>query len=41
MPVRRRLAQRMTAAIQPTARVIDDTAFPKFGRWSVRFSRGP
>jgi SRSO17 transposase len=35
VPVRRRLAQRMTAAIQPTAWVIDDTAFPKFGRWSV------
>lgn len=34
-PVRRRLAQRMTTAIQPTAWVIDDTAFPKFGRWSV------
>src|SRR5262245_57726443 len=31
-PVRRRLAQRMTAAIQPAAWVIDDTAFPKFGR---------
>jgi SRSO17 transposase len=35
VPVRRRLAQRMTAAIQPVAWVIDDTAFPKFGRWSV------
>jgi SRSO17 transposase len=33
--VRHRLAQRMTAAIPPTAWVIDDTAFPKFGRWSV------
>jgi SRSO17 transposase len=33
--VRRRLAQRMTTAIQPAAWVIDDTAFPKFGRWSV------
>jgi SRSO17 transposase len=33
--VRRRLAQRMTAAIQPAAWVIDDTAFPKFGRYSV------
>src|SRR6266540_1749304 len=33
--VRRRLAQRMTAAIQPQAWVIDDTGFPKFGRWSV------
>jgi SRSO17 transposase len=35
VPVRRRLAQRMTAAIQPAAWVIDDTAFPKFGRYSV------
>ncbi len=34
-PVRRRLAQRMTAAIAPAAWVIDDTAFPKFGRHSV------
>jgi SRSO17 transposase len=33
--VRRRLAQRMTTAIQPAAWVIDDTAFPKFGRHSV------
>jgi SRSO17 transposase len=33
--VRRRLAQRMTAAIGPQAWVIDDTGFPKFGRWSV------
>jgi SRSO17 transposase len=35
VPVRQRLAQRMTAAIQPAAWVIDDTGFPKFGRWSV------
>ncbi len=35
VPVRRRLAERMTAAIQPAAWVIDDTAFPKFGRHSV------
>jgi SRSO17 transposase len=34
-PVRRRLAERMITAIQPTAWVIDDTAFPKFGRHSV------
>jgi SRSO17 transposase len=34
-PVRRRLAERMTAAIQPDAWVVDDTAFPKFGRHSV------
>ncbi len=33
--VRRRLAQRMTTAIQPAAWVIDDTGFPKFGRHSV------
>jgi SRSO17 transposase len=33
--VRRRLAQRMTTALVPDAWVIDDTAFPKFGRWSV------
>ncbi len=33
--VRRRLAERMTAAIQPAAWVIDDTGFPKFGRYSV------
>jgi SRSO17 transposase len=35
LPVRRRLAERMTAAIQPAAWVIDDTGFPKFGRYSV------
>jgi SRSO17 transposase len=35
IPVRRRLAERMTAAIQPAAWVIDDTGFPKFGRHSV------
>jgi SRSO17 transposase len=35
VPVRRRLAERMTAAIQPQAWVIDDTGFPKFGRHSV------
>jgi SRSO17 transposase len=34
-PVRRRLAERMTTAIQPAAWVIDDTGFPKFGRYSV------
>jgi SRSO17 transposase len=33
--VRRRLAQRMTTAIAPAAWVIDDTGFPKFGRYSV------
>jgi SRSO17 transposase len=35
VPVRQRLAQRMTAAIGPAAWVVDDTAFPKFGRHSV------
>jgi SRSO17 transposase len=35
VPVRRRLAERMTAAIRPDAWVIDDTAFPKYGRHSV------
>src|SRR6266568_5755707 len=35
VPVRHRLAERMTAAIRPAAWVIDDTAFPKFGRHSV------
>ncbi len=35
VPVRRRLAQRMTTALAPDAWVIDDTAFPKFGRHSV------
>jgi SRSO17 transposase len=35
VPVRRRLAQRMTTAIAPAAWVIDDTGFPKFGRHSV------
>jgi SRSO17 transposase len=34
-PVRRRLAQRMTTAIRPAAWVVDDTAFPKYGRHSV------
>jgi SRSO17 transposase len=35
VPVRRRLAQRMTTALAPDAWVIDDTGFPKFGRHSV------
>jgi len=35
VPVRQRLALRMTAAIGPQAWVIDDTAFPKYGRHSV------
>jgi SRSO17 transposase len=37
--VRRRLAERMTAAIGPQAWVIDDTGFPKFGRYSVGVAR--
>jgi SRSO17 transposase len=37
--VRRRLAERMTAAIGPQAWVIDDTGFPKFGRSSVGVAR--
>jgi SRSO17 transposase len=35
VPVRQRLAERMTAAIAQAAWVVDDTAFPKFGRHSV------
>jgi SRSO17 transposase len=35
VPVRRRLAERMTTALAPDAWVIDDTGFPKFGRHSV------
>ena len=34
MPVRRRLARRMTAELEPQGWVIDDTALPKDGRWS-------
>jgi SRSO17 transposase len=34
MPVRRRLARRMTAEIKPEGWVIDDTALPKDGRFS-------
>jgi SRSO17 transposase len=33
-PVRRRLARRMTAEIEPEGWVIDDTGLPKDGRWS-------
>lgn len=33
-PVRRRLARRMTAEIEPVGWVIDDTGLPKDGRWS-------
>jgi SRSO17 transposase len=38
-PVRRRLAVRMTAEIDPVAWVIDDTGFPKQGRMSVGVAR--
>jgi len=34
VPVRRRLARRMTAEIEPEGWVIDDTALPKDGRFS-------
>jgi SRSO17 transposase len=34
VPVRRRLAWRMTAEIEPEGWVIDDTGLPKDGRWS-------
>jgi SRSO17 transposase len=37
--VRRRLAQRLSAEIDPEAWVIDDTGFPKFGRNSVGVAR--
>jgi SRSO17 transposase len=35
VPVRRRLAERVTATVRPQAWVVDDTAFPKYGRHSV------
>jgi SRSO17 transposase len=38
-PVRRRLALRMDAEIEPHAWVIDDTGFPKFGDKSVGVAR--
>lgn len=38
-PVRRRLALRMDAEIEPEAWVIDDTGFPKFGEKSVGVAR--
>ena len=38
-PVRRRLAERLTSALQPTAWAVDDTGFPKDGRCSVGVQR--
>jgi SRSO17 transposase len=38
-PVRRRLAERLVAALAPTAWVVDDTGFPKDGTCSVGTSR--
>jgi SRSO17 transposase len=38
-PVRQRLAQQMTAAVDPDAWIVDDTGFPKFGTASVGVAR--
>lgn len=38
-PVRERLATRMNAALEPLAWIIDDTGFPKAGRYSVGVAR--
>lgn len=38
-PVRRALAERMTAEMGPEAWIIDDTGFPKFGKMSVGVAR--
>jgi SRSO17 transposase len=38
-PVRRAMAARMSAEIEPEAWIIDDTGFPKFGKMSVGVAR--
>jgi SRSO17 transposase len=38
-PVRQRLAQQLTAAIDPDAWIVDDTGFPKYGNASVGVAR--
>jgi SRSO17 transposase len=38
-PVRERLAMRMSTAIEPLAWIVDDTGFPKAGRYSVGVER--
>jgi SRSO17 transposase len=37
--VRANLARRMTAELEPEAWIVDDTGFPKKGRWSVGVAR--
>jgi len=37
--VRERLARRMSEEIEPEAWIVDDTGFPKAGRWSVGVAR--
>lgn len=39
LPVRRELALRMSAEIEPEAWIVDDTGFPKFGKMSVGVAR--
>ena len=38
-PIRQRLAQQMTAVVDPDAWVVDDTGFPKYGNASVGVAR--
>ncbi len=38
-PVRRALAERISAELEPEAWIIDDTGFPKFGKMSVGVAR--